>query len=792
MSLRSLLLLCALALSCQPVATCRTDADCAPDGVCTAGLCALAPVSMSFDAGRPDGGTDAGRQDAGVPFDGGQVDSGTPVDAGLPMDSGVDAGVEDAGAVDASVMDAGLPFDAGSCQSCPDGFACDETLVRCTPQVIALRFVRPDANDVFGAGRPVRLEVLVELDASVPLPSTLQVTSVPSDFAAPVLALQSGQALWAVDTVTPADSGVFALTARLVLQDAGFFEASTTLTVDARRPVVQLFAEPPALRVNDGGFSDRDPVSGFATAYKKDELVELRVESTVPVTAGPADFGLPPQSLTARMCTSCPANRSCQCFTLDLARVRFDAFRGALDAGVGPLSDALGNVSAPANVSLSVTRWKWRRALLEPNEAGLDVLHPPALDDDGRVHVATGYTANTRGALWQMLPTGETRVDVAIDEVQGAPIVVGRTLWAQGENVQMRRYDTVQMSVAGTALQSTGPNICSNDRWEGLSSVVDTRLFLLGTNGRVYTGTPTSTMTCDSWGTQPICCPIDYFAPRGVMVAQAFAGTAARLFYGRPEMRTSSGMMRVDYYPAAVPNFQQERAATNPQGTTSLAVFDDVVASTSRIATPRNTVAISVWNAELSARVDGRIAGDAGTSYGPLVVQGPRTQPTFVFGDGVGSLRRFPYSPPPMLMPDGGVLSAELPPIPGVDALEGGSLGAAAPVLGANGLAYLVSPATGRLTVVNLSTGLVEWTAANAFVPGAVSPALDVLRDRSLAKQCSRGAGLLYVAVRNDSALTAVVVDSPGLDATSPWPRFHHDNGNTGNPETPLTPWSCP
>lgn len=790
MNARSLLLLgCfVVGLSCQPVATCRSDADCAPDGLCTSGLCSVAPVSMTSDAGRVDAGVDAGRQDSGTPVDAGVVDAGAPVDAGQPMDSGV----VDAGADDGGVMDAGLPFDAGSCQSCPDGFACDEALVRCTPQVLALRFVRPDANDVYGGGRPVRLEVLVELDASVPLPTTLQVTSVPSDFAPPALALQSGQALWAVDTTTPADGGVFALTARFVLQDAGSFEASTTLTVDARRPVVQLVAEPAPARVNDGGFSDRDPVSGFATAYKKDELIELRVESTVPVTVTPADFGLPAQSLSIRSCATCSPSRSCQCFTLDLARVRLDAFRGTLDAGVGPLSDALGNLSSPANVALTVTRWKWRRVLLEPNEAGLDVLHPPALDDDGRVHVGTGYTGNNRGALWQLLPTGETRVDVAIDEVPGPPVALGRTVWAQGDNSQVRRYDTVQLLVTAPSLQSTGSNICSNERWEGTSSIVDTRLFLLGSSGRIFTGTPASSTNCDNWGSQPICCPLDYFAPRGVMVAQPLAGTAARLFYGRPEMRTSSGMMRVDYFPSAVPNFQQERAATNPQGTTSLAVFDDVVASTSRIAMPRNTVAVSVWNAELSARVDGRIAGDAGTSFGPLVVQGPRTQPTFVFGDGVGTLRRFPYSPPPVSMPDGGVLANELTPIAGVDALEGGAFGAAAPVLGANGLAYLVSPATGRLSVVNLATGAVEWTAANAFLPGAVSPALDVLRDRALAKQCSRGSGLLYVAVRNDSALTAVVVDSAGLDTTSPWPRFHHDNGNTGNPETPLTPWTCP
>ena len=75
---------------------------------------------------------------------------------------------------------------------------------------------------------------------------------------------------------------------------------------------------------------------------------------------------------------------------------------------------------------------------------------------------------------------------------------------------------------------------------------------------------------------------------------------------------------------------------------------------------------------------------------------------------------------------------------------------------------------------------------------GNLSDPANVVRDRALAKQCGRGVGLLYIAVRTDSALTAVVVDSPGLDGTAPWPRFHHDNGNTGNPETPLTPWSCP
>lgn len=765
-------------LACQPVAVCGSEADCAPDGVCTNGLCVIAPVDTG-DGGRADAGP---RTDAG-PVDAGGVDAGT-FDSGV-VDAGPDAGgSDDAG----TSMDAGLPFDAGSCLSCPEGFACDEALRACTLQVQSVGFLRPDANDVYGGGRPLRLEVRAELDASVLLPLTLQVVATPPDFAPPVLALQPGVAVWAADTVTPVDGGTWALSARLVFGDAGY-EARTQLTVDARRPVVTLAIEPAPARVNDGGFSDRDPVMAFATAHKKDELVELRVESTLLVRVSAADFGLPAQSLSPRLCTTCPANRSCECFSLDLARVRLDAFRGVLDAGVGPLSDALGNLSDPANVAVAVTRWKWRRTLLESGQTGLDIVQPPALDADGRVHVGVDFANGNQGALWQLLPTGETRVDFSIDRVFGPPIVTGRALYAQGDNRQVRRYDTVQMAVSAGVLQSTGPTFCNNDEWSGTASIVDERLFTLGLDGRLWSGAVVPSSACESWSTQPF---PDFFAPRGVLVAAPLAGTAARLWFGRPEQNAASGVTRVDYFPSSTPRFQLERRAPLAQGITSLVVFDDVVASTTRVANPRTTVALSVWNADLTARVDGRIAGDAGISYGPLIAAGPREQPTFLFGDSVGTLRRYSYTPDSGTR-DAGAFGADLAPIAGVDALEAGSMiGMTAPVLGGNGLAYAVSPATGRLSVVNVATGQVEWSQANAFTPGAVSPALDVVRDRTLAKQCGRGIGVLYVPVRTDSALTAVIVDSPGLDRTSPWPRFQHDNGSTGNPETPLTAWSCP
>ena len=744
---------------CQPVATCSSDEACAPDGVCVSGYCFVRGAAL--DAGRLDAGVDAGVADAAV--DGG----------------GGDAGREDAG-----VADAGLPFDAGTCGSCPEGFACEDALRQCTLRVTGLTFLRPDANDVYGGGRALRVEVEAELEVNVPLPATVAVSVRPSDFIVPPLQLLPGRAAWGVDVATPADSGVWELRASLQFLDAGF-EATTQVVVDAQRPVVELFAEPPPARVNDGGFRDSDPASGPGAplAWKKDELVELRVESTRPVAVAPSDFGLP---VTARpTCTSCPATRSCFCFTLDLAAVELKAMRGFVDAGVGPLADMLGNRSAAANLALPVTRFRWRRQLLEPSAQGIELLQPPALDSAGRVHVGVAFVNSNQGAMWQVQPWGQTRVDTNIDGVWSVPIVDGTTLYAQGEDNQVRRYDTAQ---TGTGFSPLSGNICANERWLGTPTLVDGRLFLLGNAGRVHTGTMGSTTSCESWGTQPS----ELLAPLGVVVGQARAGTSARLYFVRRDPAATTGVMRVDYFPMAMPRFQGERFGANPQGGTSLVVFDDVVAGSSRVANPRTPVAISAWSPDLSARVDARLASDAGTTFGPLTVGGTRAQPLFVLGDGLGALRRFVYRPPPPLQLDGGSFDPELPPIPGVDALEGGSLGMVAPVLGSGGLAYVVSPVTGRFSVVNLSSGTIEWTLDGAFTPGAVSPALDVWRDRSLAKQCGRGLGVLYVAARNDAALQAIIVDSPGLDATAPWPRFHHDNANTGNPQTPLTPWSCP
>jgi hypothetical protein len=79
--------------------------------------------------------------------------------------------------------------------------------------------------------------------------------------------------------------------------------------------------------------------------------------------------------------------------------------------------------------------------------------------------------------------------------------------------------------------------------------------------------------------------------------------------------------------------------------------------------------------------------------------------------------------------------------------------------------------------------------------------ALDVYRDSAGNKVCPTGTattrpplGVLYTLTKNGSTatLTAIIVDSPGLDPMAPWPKYQRDNGNTGNINSDISFWTCP
>jgi len=82
-----------------------------------------------------------------------------------------------------------------------------------------------------------------------------------------------------------------------------------------------------------------------------------------------------------------------------------------------------------------------------------------------------------------------------------------------------------------------------------------------------------------------------------------------------------------------------------------------------------------------------------------------------------------------------------------------------------------------------------HWTA-----PGAISVQLNLDKNRDAAHPCALGQpGVLYVVTAGtQTTVYAILVDSPGIDGSAPWPRYQHDPGSTGNSGTSLAAWACP
>ena len=106
--------------------------------------------------------------------------------------------------------------------------------------------------------------------------------------------------------------------------------------------------------------------------------------------------------------------------------------------------------------------------------------------------------------------------------------------------------------------------------------------------------------------------------------------------------------------------------------------------------------------------------------------------------------------------------------------------------LGQGNYVYVVDK-SGALTVYDRDLN-VKWTASLPSTGGFSSaPTLDCARDANHA--AIPRPGTLYL-VGADRSVYSIVVDSHGLDATASWPKFQHDERNTGNSSVPIA--SCP
>jgi len=118
-----------------------------------------------------------------------------------------------------------------------------------------------------------------------------------------------------------------------------------------------------------------------------------------------------------------------------------------------------------------------------------------------------------------------------------------------------------------------------------------------------------------------------------------------------------------------------------------------------------------------------------------------------------------------------------------------GNLGVATttPLVGSGGVTHFVGTDN---SVHVLTPGLTKlWSGtAEASVVVASSPNIDCARSSSGTKLS--GPGTLYYGA-NNGKLYAIIVDNPGIDTSSPWPKYQRDPRNTGSLPAGLSEFTC-
>lgn len=533
-------------------------------------------------------------------------------------------------------------------------------------------------------------------------------------------------------------------------------------------PVFSIVVAPPPARQNTTKLTELDPGSpdGGAGAFRRDESVTVTVSSNdQDVDAGSVRLvvsgvsGNPGTALAPPLGPCTPGSLAagapfCRQVTVSLAQLPFEAFRAVvpLEVSGADLSNNLGKADAGVNV----TRWKWRYS------AGAPIYTTPAIADDGTV--VFGTSDGGSGSLYALTPAGTERwTPAALGAIQASP-VVGSGSAATSLVYAATAGDTGSKIYAVNLSDGADAGVCASSTGAGFlaglalvqtvsdSGPLESAVGVSGTS-RLYTLRPKARPPSDS------AC-IEAFVTVQQVVTETIAGDASALFVGAADNTARS--------------FTFDETSRNwvknpgwPSGTALLGAGE------------LGPIAIVGGDLLASVRPDGlcKIAKTTGavTCLGPD--GGIKTDPS----GPVAALSQVFFS-------DTDLNAPRIWSLDPVSRASSGSIIAGAarsvPVLGSGGRLYI---ATNGGLLEARSNGATSWSTQLATEQVTASPTLDCLRDAGLAVKSPLG--VIYVGTTAGN-LFAVLVDSPGLDPTAPWPKYQHDVRNTGNPTTPIQP--CP
>ncbi len=651
----------------------------------------------------------------------------------------------------------------------------------CKPFQVVMTWMTPTAGLRIGPMSPnVPLSLTVEVDGG-PLP-----ISVPIRFDGGLVATAnqvgmtstySAQPIQFNSALAPMD-GLQGLTAGWPVQGPS---VTQSFRWDSTGPGL-------TIRVQDSPM--RPPTWPNTMMWRKDEVAQVEVRSTEALSqppslevVGAADGGVVRVGTDAGCSfTSACMQARCDCFEVDFARIPLNVVTGSVAFTVRG-QDLVSNSASVAD-SIQVTRVKWQTSV-----AGLSGPVEPALDVVGNVYVG-GASAATTGLVAQV------RRDGVVGWAQSYGAVTAPVLWSplaslgdagvfvatkNGTQAQIRALDATNGTVVDPGLCVTSlAGALYSGRMVSLGATVVTARENGSSQQEAYIANPVSG-NCTPNGTI-------FLTGKASLVGRGLVGGGTELFAasnginglfrlttnatGTGWTGSTDGLAGITDPVGSLVLAGSRGVLTRPGSSTQGVFAHNLSLTNGSVTAAFSSGATLNWTGATvgpaSTTADVYFASPAGTTAGELF----RT--TLTVSDGG-------FSPNTQVAANRGAFS------PTANSFSP----AHAPVLGQGGLVYTVST-NGDISVFSTGGGRL-WSGVGVETQfGAVSvpPLLDIARDSAGSRRCDRP-GILYV-VSNSGTVTAFIVDSLGLDQTAAWPRFQHDNANSGNADTDLSAWGCP
>jgi hypothetical protein len=634
----------------------------------------------------------------------------------------------------------------------------------------SLELTAPLADSEWNGELEVKAELKVKPGGERRDPDAIELrVSAPGGAMLPAVPLKRiGDGLYAARWLAPSE-GDYSLTAHS--EEMVLTSAPVKIRVDRTPPrfTVEL-PLPPAREVSDS-LSAVDPVVEFARAWHRDELLTVRVRTDDPdvafETVKVSMQGVGAESRPGAVTEAAPVAQTSSCgekycgrAEVDLSAPELKAFRGTFTVRVVG-KDRAGNLGE-AELGVPVTRWRWSYDAKNPLRA------TPAIGSKGTVYVGTAFGADS---LHAVQPDGSRRwkAPFAAGVIIGSPAVGvtdgGDAIFVAGRGATATRL--YALDAEGQVTDSCSAAAVAADASLALASWSG-KLTAVAVMNRAFSATDGPGLAALQRGVTGLdgrCVT----APSGQAAFPANVVVRGNeVFYG-----TASGNV-VAYAWADGSWTKKFWVSLAPQTARGLALVGDRIVggagagvglgSLFRLSTaggapgyfPTGTTQAPAWSAAVSAA--GEVFYGQDGNDGVFPPQQPRLLKASMDGDSA-------------------LASAET---------HGVAKGA--PALGKGGLLYSATLG-GELTALDAVLNA-QWSLTGLGEVEA-SPALDCRRGPDGAPVAGARTGVLYLAAGNGK-LYSVVVDSPGIDPTAPWPKYQRDPRNSGNADVALSELACP